>query len=68
MQKDSAPSFCLTYGCQGYHSFLGTTPPKIATAGARQPTASCVMIIFAIASRRQGGPFAWGKVTQSTHL
>ena len=32
--------------------FLVTTPPKIGTIGASQPTASCITIIFYTALRR----------------
>lgn len=47
--------------------FLVTTPPKIATTGASQPTASCVTVIFYTVLRsRQVGPFTWGKILQST--
>lgn len=43
--------------------FLVTTPPKIASVGAAQRTASCIPVMYhTVLKRRQGGPFTWNKV------
>lgn len=48
--------------------FLVTTPPKIASIGAKPANCSYIMIIFYTVLRRQVGPFKWNKVTQSTTI